>query len=202
MSSCPDRKDITIDSFYNDAEREVVLDLALEKNPKLIRFYTPGTKSPAGMKYRQVDVDKKMMSSLHHGQRKLFMSELQFLTGVLKTKDTPATVLYAGAAPGVHIPFLAQLFPKVEFYLYDPARFVIPKKYQHRIHLFNEYFTPSTAKEWEGKCDLFISDIRRDDGKEDADVFERQVEEDMKEQADWVRVIKPRLGALLKFRPP
>jgi hypothetical protein len=198
--NCPNRDEIIVDKFYNEQEREIVLDLALEKNPKLIRFYTPGMKAPKGFHYRSYG-DNKIVTSLHHGQRKLFLSELQFLTSVLKKKDQAVTVLYVGAAPGTHLKFLSRLFPNVEFYLYDPARFIIPGS-KDKMHIFNQFFTDETAKQWSGKCDLFISDIRRSEGKEDSDLFERLVAEDMEMQQEWVRMIRPRLGALLKFRPP
>src|SRR5690606_4929774 len=55
--------------------------------------------------------------SLHIGQRKLFISELQFLTRYIGQADI---VLYAGAAPGDHIGFLASLFPELVFILVDP----------------------------------------------------------------------------------
>lgn len=55
--------------------------------------------------------------SLHIGQRKLFISELQFLTRYIDQADI---VLYAGAAPGDHIGFLASLFPELVFILVDP----------------------------------------------------------------------------------
>lgn len=55
------------------------------------------------------------------GQRKLLLTEIEFLTEFAKDGDT---VLYIGAAPGTHIPYLAgELFPYVAFVLYDPARF-------------------------------------------------------------------------------
>lgn len=63
---------------------------------------------------------------LHIGQRKLFLSELQFLTRINKPGEN-ATVVYAGAAPGNHTWFLSKFFPHLKFILVDPAVF--------RIHL-------------------------------------------------------------------
>lgn len=65
---------------------------------------------------------------IHIGQRKLFLTEIQYLTNMLTTID-PAKgmeyVLYAGAAPSVHTNYLSQLFPNVQLVLIDPAKFDI-----------------------------------------------------------------------------
>ena len=45
---------------------------------------------------------------LHWGQRKLLLSEIEFLTLYAAPGDL---VLYAGAAPGGHIPYLARPLP-------------------------------------------------------------------------------------------
>jgi len=63
--------------------------------------------------------------SLHLGQRKLFLSELQFLTNHLKNNDDPAYVVYAGAAPSHSKYELISLFPNVKFILVDPAEIKI-----------------------------------------------------------------------------
>lgn len=57
----------------------------------------------------------------HWGQRKLLLSEIEFLTHYAREGDV---VLYAGAAPGNHVRFLAEnMFPRLRFILVDPARF-------------------------------------------------------------------------------
>src|SRR3990167_6735439 len=61
-------------------------------------------------------------STLHWGQRKLFISELVLLTKHAKSGDT---VLYIGAAPGTHIRFLIELFPNLKWVLYDKRPFDI-----------------------------------------------------------------------------
>ncbi len=141
--------------------------------------------------------------NMHRGQRKLFISELQCLTYFLKQHDKPATVVYAGAAAGYHIPILVSLFPNVLWYLYDPAPFGI--KETDKIKIFNVYFTDDVAKEWTNKVDIFICDIRLvPEGKVEgwSSEFEDQVGKDMKMQETWTKLMKPRMGAMLKFRPP
>jgi hypothetical protein len=63
--------------------------------------------------------------TLHIGQRKLLLSEIQFLTLNLESKNDEAFVVYAGAAPSNHIYLLRELFPNVKFLLVDPNEFLI-----------------------------------------------------------------------------
>jgi hypothetical protein len=62
--------------------------------------------------------------TMHIGQRKLFISELQFLSNHLQPNED-ATIVYAGAAPSCKIWILMQLFPRVKFVLIDPNEFWI-----------------------------------------------------------------------------
>lgn len=68
-------------------------------------------------------VSKTPRPSIHIGQRKLFLNELQFMT-----KYKPNIVVYAGAAPSMHIWRLHELFPKTKFLLVDPNEFCIIKR--------------------------------------------------------------------------
>ena len=58
----------------------------------------------------------------HCAQSKLLCAEVEFLTEHLKSDN--AVVVYAGAAPGMHLYTLANLFANIRFYLYDSAAFV------------------------------------------------------------------------------
>ena len=158
------------------------------------------------------DKDKMAHNDLycHLGQRKLFMAELHLLTRFLPDVMDSATILYAGAAAGYHIPLLFQLFPNTVWHLYDPAPFCkkliemnsfkFVQNQKRRVYLYNEYFTDDVANSWHNKCDLFISDIRL--SADTRDTFESQVESDMRMQERWTLSINPKLGASLKFRPP
>ena len=53
----------------------------------------------------------------HAGQLKLLCSEIAFLN---RFKGQPFTVIYAGSAPGLHLPRLARMFPEKRFVLVDP----------------------------------------------------------------------------------
>jgi hypothetical protein len=64
-------------------------------------------------------------SGLHIGQRKLFLSELQFLSNFYpKLKNNEIHyVVYAGAAPANHTYYLASFFSNIKLILIDPAKF-------------------------------------------------------------------------------
>jgi hypothetical protein len=79
----------------------------------------------------------------------------------MNNKDKPI-VVYAGAAPGNHIPILSDLFPEIEFHLYDPAPFKINPS--NKIKIYNQYFLDKDALDWKNKDNVyFISDIRTSD---------------------------------------
>ena len=71
--------------------------------------------------------------TLHIGQRKLFLTEVQFLSNYLDSYDDPGYVVYAGAAPSSHTGFLSELFPNIKFILVDPNEFYIylPDRFNH-----------------------------------------------------------------------
>lgn len=73
---------------------------------------------PKAMKYRRVREIAK--PTIHNGQLKLFLTELEFLTNHMEKHDEPAYVIYAGSAPSQKIKILADLFPRVKFVLVDP----------------------------------------------------------------------------------
>lgn len=73
----------------------------------------------------------------HWGQRKLLMSEIEFLTNYATDN---CTVVYVGAAPGTHINYMSNvLFPKLNFILIDPLRFNVSET--DKIKIVNEWFT-------------------------------------------------------------
>lgn len=137
-------------------------------------------------KYNQ----KNKPKNVHIGQRKLLLCEIAFLTRFAHESNT---VVYAGAAPGIHIPYLASLFPQHVFECYDLSNFEIEES--DSVHLHREYFSDEVAKKYKGI--LFISDIRSTRGG----THERSVDIDNIAQEKWVHIMKP-AAAMLKFRPP
>ena len=131
----------------------------------------------------------KVSNGKHWGQRKLLMSEIEFLCDYSDKNDV---VVYAGAAQGFHVPFLSEMFPSLKFILYDPAKFAIRET--NTIKIIQDFFTEDTAKEYINKNVLFISDIR-------TETDEKSVSEDMKRQKRWVGIMDPK-ACMFKFRLP
>lgn len=177
------------------------------------------TENTGKMKYQETgDWIKK---NLHWGQRKLFLSEVEFFSIFWKPREIPNPLcVYAGAAPGKHIPLLSEMFPNIEFHLYDPAHFAIQNS--NKIKIFNKYFTDDVAKKYSNKNNIFfICDIRTSDFEgqkkkliaknellkdEEIELAAREENEsqifgDMRMQEQWVLIMNPE-HCLLKFRLP
>ena len=146
-------------------------------------------------KYRRRTGEVK--SVIHWGQRKLLLSEVEFLTLYGSRSDI---VVYAGAAPGTHIKMLAELFPSHKFVLVDPAPFTVRES--ENILCRQEFFSDDVAREFEGKNVLFVSDIRSADWQlVEEDETDRRVRDDQDAQVRWMRIMKP-VCSMLKFRLP
>jgi dsRNA-specific ribonuclease len=145
---------------------------------------------------------KENRTTLHKGQRKLFNSLLFFLTRYGKDDDI---CLYVGSAPGENIGGVAELFPRIKFYLYDPKRtkpISLPNveivtnnrgegvKFTDQV--LNDFVNSNTKI-------LLFSDIRNVDNK--GDVTEDIVDSDLMLQLSWIEKLKPR-AFCLKFRLP
>ena len=108
-------------------------------------------------KYRRRRGEEK--TALHWGQRKLLMSEIEFLTPYY---HEGGVMIYAGAAPGKHCYRLAEMFPNFEFHWVDPSPFNC--KEHPRITLDQNFFTDELAyklkEKYKDKKRFFVSDIR------------------------------------------
>jgi hypothetical protein len=148
---------------------------------------------------------RDFQSRCHWGQKKLLLSEIQFLTKVCQKLNTKSlkdyAVVYAGAAHGFHFPILYNLFPELIWLLYDPARFS-KEAYMHpqkeKVKIFNQFFTDETIKHAKQNAEnrkiLFISDIRLTPDEE-------AVMKDMTSQANWGTDLDADY-MLLKYKPP
>ncbi|CAF1036709.1 unnamed protein product [Rotaria sordida] len=130
------------------------------------------------------------------GQRKLLLSEIEFLTSY--ATDDNSLVIYAGAAPGAHLDYLSSLFPELEFVLIDIKPFVEFKS--DKIKIQSERFTEDLAKTFSGKNKniLFICDIRTFSGHNN---FEEDIHVDISNQMIWHSTIDSH-ASLLTFRLP
>jgi len=135
----------------------------------------------------------------HWGQRKLLMSEIEFLAKYARSGDV---LVYAGAAPGNHTNFLsASLFPEISMVLVDPAHFAA--KPTDKIEIREGFFTDEMAKEFSPRGDrvLFVSDIRSTDKSMDEKSQREAVDRDMRMQMKWQEIIRPR-ASMYKMRLP
>lgn len=151
-------------------------------------------------------------SGVSWGQRKLMLTEIQFLSLYVKEFTPETRIIYIGAAPGIHIPLLLSLFPKVKFVLYDPSDFdkKVHEAKGNRLEIHQELFTDEEAQKYtpanlkKGESIYLLSDVRtrHDIISEGKDInIEIIVKENMEMQARWVEIIKPE-ASHLKFRLP
>lgn len=146
---------------------------------------------------------------IHWGQRKLLLSEIEFLTLFYQKKKPMKKiyVIYAGSAPGTHIFYLYKLFPQIKFILYDPREFCKKLNSIENVETNVEYFTEDIANKWKSenhpdKHILLISDIRTADIKTmKLDEIEKYVKKDHSMQKKWYNTMKPD-ATMLKFRLP
>lgn len=130
------------------------------------------TDSPK-MDYRRRAGEEK--KAVHWGQRKLLISEIQFLTLFHDINISNPIIVYAGVAPGTHIKYLQKLFPQCIFHLYDPRSFADGLHNGVTIFTYVQLFRDEDALQWSGRNDVyFISDIRT---AEYTKMTEAQVEE-------------------------
>jgi len=184
----PNLKDALVKDGYTSEE---ISHIEKEDYPQFsLRYQDHSYKVP----YRQRRGQFK--TTIHWGQRKLLLSCIQFLT---KYQHLASRVVYAGAAPGTNILILSELFPKHEFFLYDPRPFDEDLADHPKIHLFQEYFTDDVARSYKDKKVLFWSDIRTGSLKDDD--FEEQIVMNNKMQEKWHYLMRPEY-AMYKFRLP
>ena len=153
--------------------------------------------------YRQRNDEAK--STVHWGQRKLFMAELEFL---LDFAGEAQRLIYAGAAEGQHLAFLCELFPEIQLDAWDPrpfAKSALPPEAPKNLRVHQEYFTDEVARKLRDASDapmLFVSDIRTANWQKDtAEEHDQRLLRDLEAQQGWVDLLRP-VRALLKFRFP
>jgi cap2 methyltransferase len=156
-----------------------------------------------------------VVKGLHYGQRKLILSEIEFLTAVLRAETTttkPVLVVYAGAANGSHLPLLFELFPQVKYVLIDPAPFCeavrqISEEDGPIVEIIEGYCTDELCMRLKRDYStsfrvVLVSDIRsgapnRSTNKEHTEMIMR----DNAWQEGWYVCLNAEC-AMLKFHPP
>ena len=150
---------------------------------------------------------------IHNGQRKLLMTELEFITNeYYKLDKSNKIILYIGASAGIdsiHTYTLAKMFPEFEYHLYDKNDFY-PKLYKlENVKIFKKWFTDNDSKKYKNKNVLMISDMRDPDiahSKKNLNnpniIGANKIDtDDMNIQMKFYMDINP-VSALLKFRLP
>jgi len=139
----------------------------------------------------------------HLGQLKLLLSEIEFLTPY---KYKSITLIYAGAAPGIHISCLVRMFPLVHFVLIDPNKSMMSAMKIDNVTVLECEMTESLAGELKGKYGtniVFVSDVRVGPTSErELDIDQqRRIHRDMLSQMQWFFILDP-LAGIFKFRLP
>lgn len=157
--------------------------------------------------------------SQHIGQRKLFVSELQFLTQALNNIDEEGYVIYAGAAPGHHTGYLASFFPNLKWILVDPRSVDLYEasvddiskmednkivdyvsSCKNKIYALKRYFNNKLANILKSLDNIyFISDIRT--VHDESEVTDAIIIWNNAQQYNWLHILEP-TASLLKFRCP
>lgn len=184
---------------------------------------------PTGLQYTGVKNLTQDLPLRHWGQRKLLLTEIDFLNQCDQEKSI---MVYAGAADGRHMPILVDMYPHVEFHLYDPRAFYRGLDGHRNIRL-NPYYggavntstgdKPSTQYGWftdevaawyatkDGRwCNVRAQDGTYSPGTCSTLYFvsdirtvpsEEEVEINQRQQERWIRTMRPH-RSMVKFRVP
>jgi hypothetical protein len=169
-------------------------------NPDSPLFHRAITRESPTIHYSR---DRLRQEPLHVGQMKLLLSEIEFLTPFFGKRFV---VVYAGAAPGVHMPILAGMFPTMHFLLIDPAASMIVNGDYANITVMQTFMSNELANKIvqdNARNILFISDVRvgPQGAQESETVHQERVQRDMEAQRAWMLILRPR-SSILKFRLP
>lgn len=139
----------------------------------------------------------------HVGQLKLLLSEIEFL---MPYKNMSTTLIYAGAAPGIHIPRLACMFPSIHFILIDPNKSIMSRMDIRNCSVLECEMTETLAAEFKSKYGtntLFVSDVRiGPESEKELDIDQQtRIHKDMLAQMQWFCILDPMAG-MFKFRLP
>lgn len=205
---------VRINQMYLDVDK-FVLSQKLEKRivrKQLRESHIINSRSDTGEIYtdfKQIQGEQKYQSDTQigripfGGQIKLFLAEAEFLATVLPKLSDKSSILYIGAAPGIHIPLLVKLFEsyKPKWLLFDPGHFSDTLKGLPNVILIKKYFTAETAKQLAKQRTrnlILISDIRSWSNNQISTI---DIMHDWTIQNDAIRILRP-TASLLKLRFP
>jgi hypothetical protein len=168
----------------------------------------------------QVDYDPAYtpLTNVHIDGKKMLLNITHLLNEYYKnyygkTGKEPL-LLCIGSAPGTHLTYLHEMYPKMKFVLYDRSNFnkkLLNYKDPNGFPIFDIYegesgnFTDEkanlivTSELYKNYDLLIVSSIRT--SASTTDKFEDTIENDMKLQQSWMRILNP-VMSLVKFRMP
>ena len=135
-------------------------ELELENHKKVIELFEGKSLKPIytydelpKLKFQSTDTNYKF--ACHSGQRKLLLTEIEFLTYVGPKIPDLKLVIYAGSAPCEHVSVLLSLFPNLKFLFIDPNYHGIIEKYKY-VYQNLESISKDNHKK-------FVNDIEKKD---------------------------------------
>lgn len=148
-------------------------------------------------------IDLKYYKREKFGQIKLILNEIMFIEHMksLKEKCTPFHV--CGGAPGIHYDLLSDMYPEIEFILYDKREFYENLKKKKNIKLINKYVNEDVVRREFDPSGVFISDIRSLDitklKNNNNPLYKALIMKDMYSQLSYFYSSKCKYG-MLKFK--
>ena len=200
-------------TFMETVSHESTERLRVEVASRCNRAYSDTlTDDSPTLEYRSIEdmsetERKRRDNTVHMGQRKLLMSEVEFLT---MYSGEECLVVYAGAAPGTHISVLLRLFPHVRFHLYDRSDMSstlygkVGNGLRPRVTVYKEYVTKDNVLRYRsmGRRVLYISDIRTNTNTTDGGrPLDADVSRDNATNVEVVEAMDP-YSCMVKFRLP
>lgn len=210
----------------NDSNFKKVNDQYLfDKQQRLIDFSESDLALSPDQERKTYYQHSMIRKSNHPGQLKLLLSEMMFILYFWDSKKYPNPIfLYAGAMEGNHIKFLSEMFPSIQFVLYDKptkTRTFKVEEVEDRIEIRKKWFDDEdieefSSEEYRERGVYLISDIRSisyageyerlKDMTNDSErsklalkLSEEGIVKDMKLQQEWVKKLNP-VESLLKLR--
>ena len=112
-------EDILLKSWEDSDDINLVKEALFNTGPTISKL----TDVKYQLKYVEKINNKRYRPTVHIGQRKLFLNELQFLNKhITKLPSRHNFVIYAGGSPGHHMYELSRYYPDVTFFVIDPSR--------------------------------------------------------------------------------
>lgn len=134
-------------------------------------------------------------NTIHYEQVKLLMADIFFILHFVDLKKFRNPIFLAiGAAPGHHYAILHELFPMIEFHLFDTRPFQLKKAVcrDQTLIIHQQYFSHNDAYEWRKSASqrgLYVT-------SETKEKISKAIYEDMSMQKEWIEIMNPQNAAI------